>query len=204
MSEMSPQYVYDPTPNASTWSPLRYPTNRFLINNYWWSPLCRGPFDAAVERKLDERIGYGMEYAVLVYTGRKLAEFRFDLVLVTEADWAYWQRFRSIIHAVPGHIMTAASTARSLAIWHPQLYPLGIVQCVVAKEPQEVIQDDMTGIVSVQFKQTVPLPIPGYAKPEAAQQQPPADPLEAQNAALTKELQDLTSASNVNRAAGGT
>ncbi len=195
------------TPVMAGWNPFTTPVNKFLLAGSWSPGICRGPTGANVERKLDERVGYGMDFAVIVFTGRKLAEFSTEIILVTPQDWDDWQSWRELIHAVPTRGPVSQTTkgytpGKSLQIWHPQLVPLGITQCVVMNEPQEEIQEDMTALINIKFKQVVISPKQAYAKPEAPADAPPLSPME-QEIENKRRRNALASQEQVDAAAGG-
>jgi hypothetical protein len=182
---------------AYDWNPIEQPVTNFLLDDVPSPGICLQPTGAAIRRKLDERQGYGIDAAFLIYTGRELAEFSTELLLVTPADWKTWQEtFRDMIHTVPRRGPVRQSSGgyepgKSHMIWHPQLFPLGITQCVVLEEPQEVIDDQMVGHVTIKFKQVLPMPKPAYAKPEAPAGKPPMTESEKEIARLTDELASL-------------
>jgi hypothetical protein len=184
------------------WNPMQQPVNKFLLCNTLSPGICRGPTGAAVNRKLDEQKGFGIDGAFLIFTGRELAEFSTELLLITPKDWAYWQEWRQLVHEVPVRGPVSDTKAgyvpgKALQIWHPQLSPLGITQCVVISEPQEEIDDYMVGHVVLKFKQIRTAPKPAYAKPEAAKAEPEKteeeryiEKLAARNALASKEQAD--------------
>lgn len=178
---------------ALVWQPHDYPLSYFLFDGKPSPGICQQPRGATIKRKLDERQGYGIDAAFVIYTGRELAEFECELLLVTKQHWLDWQSWRSVVHEVPARGPVQQSTGgyqpgRSHIIWHPQLKPLGITQCVVAEEPQEVVDEFMVGHVNLKFKQTLPMPKAAYAKPEAPQDKPPMNADEREIKALTDQL----------------
>lgn len=189
----------------SNWNPLTQPVSKFILSDVPSSGICRAPTGAAIVRNLDERAGYGIDCAFLVFTGRKLAEFSTELLLSTVDDWNHYNTyFQPLIHAVPlrGPVRQSSGgyePGKAHLIWHPQLYPLGITQCVVVEEPQPEIDEFMVGHVVVKFKQVVLTPKPAYARPEAAQADPP---LTADQQEIKRLTDQLASARQINQAAG--
>lgn len=176
------------------YSPYTVPTNRFVLDDFV-SPLCRTPEGAEIVRKLDERGGYGIDAPFLVYTGRNLAEFSFELILKDDAAWQYYETtFRPLLQAVPNRgpvdqSSGAYTPGRAHLIWHPQLYNLGITQCVVAKECIErKAPEPGAWVVPVYFRQVKQAPKQAMARPEAPTVRAPLTPDELQVKALADEL----------------
>lgn len=188
------------------WNPLTRAVNKFLLSGYWSPGICQGPTGNGIDRNLDERIGYGIDFAFLIFTGRKLAEFEMPIRLLTAKDWDDWHSFALLIHAVPARGPVSNTTngftpGKALTIWHPILYPLGITQCVVRTDPLPMIQDDMGTLITIPFKQVKTAPRAAYAKPQAAAGQPPLTPEQIEIQDKTKR-NALASANQVNAAAG--
>jgi hypothetical protein len=188
-----------------SWNPLKQPVNKFLLSGVWSPGICRQPTGAAIVRNLDERVGYGVDFAFLVFTGRKLASFTTTLDLYTQKDWDDWQHFRRVlIHRPPSRGPVSSTTegylpGKALVIWHPQLYPLDITQCVVESEPQEDIEDSMVAHVTIGFRQVKVKPQSMIVRPEAAEADQPktADEVE-----LERATEELNSARERDRASG--
>jgi len=204
-----PVYNYQPRPSGRNngWSPHRNPISKFMLCSVWSPGICLGPQGAGIERALDDRRGYGMDWSIVVFTGRLLGEFTMPIILLTDEDWQDWQVFRELIHDVPRRFSPVSASGggyapgKSMSIWHPQLMPLGITQVVTKFEPQEDIEEKMRTVIPLKFKHIMPLPRAAYTKPEADQQKPPMSPLE-------KAIDDqekanaLASGQQVNEAAG--
>lgn len=189
-----------------SWSPQETPVNKFVLSNHLSAGICQQPKGAVIERKLDEQAGYGVDGAFVIYTGRKLAEFETELLLVSKADWDYWGgTFSKLIHAVPEKGPVKRSTGgytpgHSHLIWHPQLYPLGITRCIVMSEPQVTIDDWGVGHIPIKFKQIgAQPPEPAVVRPEAAKLDPPLTPDQVEIVRLTPVL---ASKQQANKAAG--
>jgi hypothetical protein len=154
--------------------------NKFFLGGLWSPGVCAQPKGAAIVRNLDERVGVGIDYAFVVFTGRKLARFTTELILVTKQDYIdYLYFYFKLIQSVPlrgARGTTAAGgydPAKSLSIWHPQLLMHDITQCVVEEEPQIDYDDKGAGHVPIKFCQTKPKPSSAYSRPEAAAAKPP-------------------------------
>lgn len=176
-----------------SWNPITRPVNKFLLQNVWSPGVCVGPEGAAIERALDERRGYGIDFAFVVYTGRKLAHFRTNLILWDKATWDEYNAFQPLLHATPrrGAVNTARGTgydpATAFSIWHPQLALLEIYACMVEKEHQPQIGPKGSTIIPVDFCQVKTAPRPAYAKPEATKDTP-LDPMDQRINDLTSQL----------------
>lgn len=176
------------------WDPIRQPINKFLLQNNWSPGVCVGPEGANIARAIDERRGYGIDFAFVVFYGRKLAHFKTNLILASVKDWEEWQIWRALINVVPrrGAVNTAANDnydpACAMTIWHPQLAPLGITSCMVEVEPQEQpVGTKGTYIVPIEFVQIVTRPRSAVAKLEASKDTP-LDPLDQRIKDLTQQL----------------
>jgi hypothetical protein len=77
--------------------------------------------------------------------------------------------------------------------------PLEITQCVVAEEPQLVLQKGTKAVYDITFMQVKPTPQSIVARPEAAQAQKPKTPDEIEIDRLSDKLASLRQA---NQAAG--
>ena len=159
-----------------------------MLAGYLSPGICRQPTGAAVERNLDERNGYGIDFAFVVFTGRKLARFSTEILLVTDEHWLEYEKFHPVVQDVPrrGAVQQSSNgydPARAKTIWSPQLIDLGITQCVVSKENQVRIEKTI-GIWGIDFIQVKPTPRPAYARPEASKDKPPLTGDEAEIARL--------------------
>jgi hypothetical protein len=178
------------------WNPYRMPVNKFLIVNYWSPGVCVQPEGASIDRNFDERRGYGIDFAFLIFWGRKLAHFKTVLKIWDEPTWEEWQQFRPLLHAVPrrgavnGANANGYDPATAMTIWHPQLVPLGITACVVEKEPQEVRLAKGVYDIPIEFCQVITKPRAAFAKPEAAKDTP-LDPMDKLIAERRKQLEDM-------------
>lgn len=180
-----------------SWNPYDFPVNKFKLAENWSPGVCVGPEGAMVARAIDERRGYGIDFAFVVFYGRKLAHFKTNLILWDRKSWDEWQTWRVLINTVPrrGAVNTAANgnydPALAMTIWHPQLVPLGITSCMVENEPQE----QPTGtkgvyVVPIEFVQIVTKPRAAVAKLEASKDSP-LDPMDQLIADKRKQLTDM-------------
>lgn len=190
------------------WSPLNAPVNKFLLSGVWSPGVCLGPVGPGIEYNLDERQGYGIDFAYVFFTGRKLGEFDMPIILITQQDWDDWYQFAQLLETPPqrgpvNQTTNGYTPGKAKTIWHPILVapPLRITQCVIRTATIPQIQDDMRTLISIPFKQVKMAPRPAYARPMAAADKPPLTPEQ-------QEIQDKTrrnqaaSDQQVNQAAG--
>ena len=180
---------------ASLTGPWGILTNQYFCGGLWSPGITHQPKGAAIVRNLDERSGYGIDYPFVIFTGRKLARFTMESLIVNKDHWIAWRYFLdNLIHKVPrrGASGTTAQggydPAKSLSIWHPQLIAHEITQCVVEEEPQLEYDDYMIGHVSIKYCQTKPKPQAGFAKPEAPATAAPLSPDEQEIKRLRDKL----------------
>jgi len=196
----------------TTWDPHTQSVNVFMLDDKPSPGICKGFTGAAIKRKLDERSGYGIDRSFLVYTGRELAAFSTELLLITPGDWQYWREtFQPMIAEVPqwrGSAIrgldekkeekhTAKEPSKAHLIWHPQLFALGITQCLVERECQETIDEFLIGHVVIDFRQVVYIPKAAYAKPVAPTQDPPLTEDQKEIKGLTNHLASLRQANEM-------
>ena len=179
----------------SSTGPYGILTNKFWLGGLWSPGICQQPRGAAIVRTLSPQTGVGIDFPFLLFTGRKLAQFTCELLIVTKQDFIDWRYFNDVlIHKVPTRGASGTTSqggydpAKSLVIWHPQLVALEITQCVVEEEPQLEYGAGMVGHVPIKFYQTKPKPQPGYARPEAPAGAPPLSPDEQEIKRLTDKL----------------
>lgn len=165
------------------WDPLTQPIDYILLAGKK-SPGLATVTLADSPRRWDERNGYGLSGATVVYRGAGLSHFSVTLRLFTVQDWADWRAWKSLTDKPP-----LGKRPRSLDIWHPLLEDLEIKSAVV----ENVLQPDQTGdgewtieIKFIQFRQ----PKFALAKPEGSTATP-VDPVEQEIGQLTSQFQTL-------------
>jgi hypothetical protein len=86
--------------NLTVWSPLQDPENKIHIGGMLTPGICdiSGPSDP---REWEERAGYGLSGATIVFKGRKLSHFSIKLRLYTVQDWQDWYEFLPKISVIP-------------------------------------------------------------------------------------------------------
>ncbi len=166
-----------------TWDPLAQPVDYILLAGEK-SPGLADVRMADSPRRWDERNGYGLSGATVVYRGAGLSHFSVFLRLYSQTDWANWHDWKRLVDKPP-----VGKRPRAQDIWHPLLEDLEIKSVVV----EDVLQADQTDdgewtieIKFIQFRR----PVFALAKPEASTATP-ADPVEAQIGELTKQVQQL-------------
>jgi hypothetical protein len=167
-----------------TFNPVTEPIDYFELAGTR-SPGLAEIVDADSPRRWDERKGYALSGAWLVFKGAGLSKFKAVIRLYTEQDWADWHAFRAILARAP-----VGSRDKHLAIWHPILEDLGITDVAVLN----VLQPKQTGhgeytieILFEEFRR----PTAQLSRPEAAQARP-VDPVE-------QEIERLTAIANNRR-----
>ncbi len=126
-------------------------------------------------RKWDERNGYGLSGATLVFTGLGLSEFDCNLELYTPADWLDWDAFRPIVAKPPPR-----TRPKALDFAHPLTAQAGIKSVVVLDMYVPELSDD-TGIWTAKIKlKEFRRPRIALAKPDGATQSASNDPIDIQ------------------------
>ena len=82
------------------WDPITQPVDYVLLAGQ------RSPGIATVEgasspRAWDQRRGYGLSGATVVFRGLRLAQFKVFVRLCTEADWQAWEAWRPLVARPP-------------------------------------------------------------------------------------------------------
>jgi hypothetical protein len=110
---------------TSAWDPYEQPVDVATVAGRRTPGLCEIE-NAGSPRQWDERRGYGVSGATLVYRGLRLASFTMKLRLYTEADWKAWHEFAPTIARPP-----TGERAQALDVVHPILEEVGIRSAVV-------------------------------------------------------------------------
>ncbi|HMI84647.1 MAG TPA: hypothetical protein VK550_11165 [Polyangiaceae bacterium] len=149
----------------SNWNPLVTPIDYILLTRKK-SPGLAEIVGASQPRKWDERPGYGLSGAFIVYTGTGLAHFSVHVHLFTVADWDAWNIWKQLIAKPPSGLKPEA-----LDIWHPFLEDLGIKAVVVEDQLQPVDVGNGEWVHEIKFVQ-FRMPTPAVCKPMAAKSEP--------------------------------
>jgi len=169
--------------SSASWNPLTTPIDYFKLSGYR-SPGIAELTGATSPRKWEERGGYGLSGATVVFRGVGLCYFTFKIKLYTENEWAHWLAWKPLVDRPP-----FGTRAKAKYIWHPFLEHLGVTSAVIEEVSQPEQGESGEWIVSIKFIE-FRKPVVGLAKPEAA----PTAPLtetEIEIEASKKELADL-------------
>lgn len=160
-----------------TWNPLDEPMDKIWLAQQWSPGIC-DISGANSPREWEERKGYGLSGAIVIFRGVGLAHFSVKLRLYTTQDWNEWAAFKPLVDRPP-----YGRRPRALDIWHPILVDQGIYAVGI----EDLGQPDQTadGEWTIEIKM-VEYRFPKYAlaKPEGAAATP-KDPFEEQIEALT-------------------
>ncbi len=105
-------------------------------------------------RRWDERRGYALSGARVVFRGIGLARPIVTLRLFTTEDWNGWHGWRELVQRPP-----IGERARAQDIWHPKLEDYGIVSVVVEDvlDPRQVADGEWNiDIKFIEFRRPVP------------------------------------------------
>ena len=145
------------------WNPLEQPIDYALVAGQRTPGFCT--ITAATRpRQWDERRGYGVSGASLVFRGTKLGTFTMRLDLYDEKHWEKWEEFRPILEPISAADSLRAERAQrsvfrspsprahGLDIVHPILEYVGIRAAVVTslKAPEQ----DESGVWTVVIEWT--------------------------------------------------
>lgn len=140
----------------TTWNPIDAPTDRCLIGGVLSPGVCEVQ-GASAPRKWEEKAGYAMTGAILVYRGIALARFTLVFRLYTTEHWEEWARVRPMLLKAPvGQISELEGAGigliptRALDVDHPLLNEVNISHMVV----EEVGAPEQTedGVWTIQVK----------------------------------------------------
>lgn len=136
-----------------TFNPNTDPIDYILLANQ------RSPGLAVVKnadslRRWDERRGYALSGARVVFRGIGLAKPIVTLRLLSTADWDAWHAWRPLVQRPP-----VGERAHAKDIWHPILEDLGIGSVVVENvlQPKQVADGEWNiDIKFIEFRLPVP------------------------------------------------
>lgn len=141
-------------------------------------------------RKWDERNGYGLSGATIVFTGLGVAEFVTKLWFWLDEHFEQWDSWKALVAPPP-----QGQRPKILDVYHPLLAEVGILGAGVTDRTQ-LTPGDETGLWFVDIKWKTyrkPLPQIGAAQGSKATQyqQTAHDAGDAQIQALLKQLQGV-------------
>ena len=128
-----------------TWDPYSQPVDKFTLGGKQSPGLCE-VVGASSPRRWDELDGYGLSGARLRYKGLKLAYFSINIRLYSAQDWADWYAFKPITEKAP-----LGKFAKSLDIFHPHLFDLGIASAVIENVSQATQTADGEWTIEIKF-----------------------------------------------------
>jgi hypothetical protein len=154
------------------WNPLTDPVDYFALEGMR-SPGIAELTGASSPRKWEERGGYGLSGATVVFRGVGLCYFTFRIKLYTEDDWQDWLGWKALVDRPP-----YGTRPKAHAIWHPFLDQLGVTAAVVEEVSQPEQGESGEWTISIKFIE-FRRPVAALAKPLSAKATP-VDPVEAQ------------------------
>lgn len=131
----------------------------------------------------DERRGFALSGARVVYRGMGLARPTLTIRLYTAEDWAGWHRWRPLVQRPPvGERATASD------IWHPILEDLGVTAVVVENvlQPKQTTEDGEWTIEIKLIEHRAPVFTRELIEASATT---PTDPVERRIAELNGQVQ---------------
>lgn len=129
-----------------TWQPLTQPVDYITLAGQK-SPGIAEVTGADSQRDLQERKGYGLGGATVVYKGIKLIKPKVVIRLTTDDDWTAWHAWKPLLDRPP-----TGRRARAMDIWHPILEDQGVTAVLVESVSQPVrTKDDGEWSITVGF-----------------------------------------------------
>lgn len=166
-----------------TFNPETNPVDYILLANQR-SPGLAVVTGGASPRRWDERRGYALSGARVVFRGIGLARPTVTLRLLSSEDWDAWHDWRALVQRPP-----IGERARALDIWHPILEDLGIVSVVVEDVLQPVQVADGEWNIAIKF---IEFRRPTFTLEEIGSSEERAtDPVDAVFERLTAQVQTL-------------
>ena len=157
---------------TSRWNPFDEPIDFVLIGGQK-TPGIADVEEAGSPRAWDERRGYGLSGATLVFRGLELAAFKVLVRLYTAEDWAAWHDFAPIVARPP-----EGERATALDVTHPLLEAVGIHAAVVTDlvQPKQTRDGEWTIEIRMkEFRSPVVAVTPVDASTTAATEAPQSD-----------------------------
>ena len=165
------------------WNPLDNSLDKATIGGRLTPGICE-IVGANSPRAWDERAGYGLSGAIVVFHGVKLSHFTIKFQLYTTQDWNDWHAFKPIVDKPP-----IGTWQGPLDCAHPLLADLGIRSIVI--EDVLVPEQSDDGVWTIELK-VIEFrgPKGALAKPEGSAATP-VDPKEQEIAANTDYISEL-------------
>lgn len=145
-----------------TYKPLDNPVDYILLAGQR-SPGLATVTNANSGRDLQERKGFGLGGAHVVYKGIKLVKPKVILRLVTPEDFDGWEQWKPLLDRAP-----TGTRARAMDIWHPVLEDQGVTAVLVEDVGQlERTKEDGEWSVTISFCEYRP-PMPALSTPSGS------------------------------------
>jgi len=126
-----------------TFQPLTTPVDYVLLAGER-SPGLAEVTGADSVRELQERKGYGLGGATVVYKGIKLIKPKISIRLITDQDWEDWHQWKRLVERAP-----TGSRARAMDIWHPILEDQGVTSVLIENVSQPVQTNDSEWTITI-------------------------------------------------------
>lgn len=165
-----------------TFNPVTEPIDYVLLANQR-SPGLAVLSNVSSPRRWDERKGYALSGARVVFRGIGLARPLLTLRLLSVEDWDAWHEWRSIVERPP----VGQRGRLALDIWHPILEDLGITKVVIEDvlQPKQVADGEWNiEIKMIEFRK----PVRRLQTADAAKERP-TDPGDVTIENLTAQVQ---------------
>lgn len=169
-----------------TFNPLDAAVDHILLSNRK-SPGLAVISNASSPRRWDERKGYALSGARVIFRGIGLARPMVTLRLFTTQDWDDWHAWKDLVQRPP-----VGARSRAQDIWHPILEDLGVISVVVENvvQPRQVADGEWNiDVKFIEFRRPVPT-----LETIGSSQQRSTDPLDAVISGLTTQVDALSTA----------
>lgn len=151
-----------------TFNPMSTPVDAITLGGLK-SPGIAKVIGAGSRRKVDVRTAYGISATVAVWL--EVAEFKVEILLVTDADWAAWHTWRAaVLREIRANRRNRAGDF-AVDIGHPFLAMFDIKAVIVKSISQPEETDPNLYKVTIEFIEYRKITM-SLSKPEGAKQKP--------------------------------
>lgn len=166
-----------------SFNPITSPVDYILLANQR-SPGIATVSNVASPRMWDERRGFALSGARVVFRGIGLARPHVTLRLVSSADFDAWHEWRQLVQRPP-----LGERARAQDVWHPILEDLGIISVVVEDVLQPRQVEDGVWDIEIHF---IEFRLPRVTlETVGSSETTPTDPVDRYIDELTSQVQAL-------------